>query len=150
MNLNEKLTNHALPLLDGPDLTACALVFQAHASADWEVWGKRALRYWSAFEENVKLGTYRGETLADWWEHMRIKMGVTTPVVNDRSALAILLGTTPAQPVLDALYQRAGTFVLYQRVISDTKKAERVAAQQPLEPFDDETETLPLAQGALL
>lgn len=150
------LSEYDLPELTGSDKTACALVFQAHAAADWATWGKRALRYWDAFEENIKLGTYRGDRLADWWEHMQRKMGVGTPYKDHRQDLAILLATTPARPVLDALYERAGTFVLYQRVVSDVKKVTRadqtVTSGNPGEsfPFEDEETPPQPAQGALL
>lgn len=111
---------------------AQALVDAVHASMDWDVWGgARRVRYWDALTENVRAATYRGRTVADWWQGLVTLMGCAPPANAGRRAdvADLIQASGDDRTVMRILRTRANVLVLRLRVQQDAKRVAREAAQ---------------------
>lgn len=139
---DDLLEGTALPDLAGPDRTAERLCLLLHRGVDWTVWGgRRRVRYWQALEDYVRLGTYAGPSLADWWARASLRLSSDPPTGADgRAELADLLAVPDQRAVMQSLRSRAGMLALRVRVVADVRKK----AWQDRHDTDEQAETLTL------
>jgi hypothetical protein len=111
----------------GAEGIALRLVLLVHLGVDWDVWGPRRVRYWTALAERVRGATYRSRTLQDWWEQCASRLASTPRTADERAELAQLLRGGNDSEVLAVLYRNARTLVLYCQVLADHRRAGRQA-----------------------
>ena len=103
---------------------AIALVEAVHWSMDWDVWGRRRLRYWSSLEEHVRAAATSTATVTRFLSELCLLMKVPSiariPAAAETTALAVD-GAGPG--VLRVLREEAPYVVVMVRQHSEARKA---------------------------
>lgn len=104
---------------------ATDMVLILHRSMDWDIWGKKRLKYWDTYQEAVAACAYTN-SLAAWLNSVCLQMSIVTPGRNDtdRAHLEGILNSNQDDRLLDCLrFETVRVFLAARVAIEQTKEA---------------------------
>jgi len=122
-----------LPALDGPALTAEALVLLLHYGIDWtEGWVTRHReRYWSdILADRIYTATFQSGNLRRFWQLVSEELGSSPRNAEERLDLVYALDGGDDSEVLQILREQTAGLILRVRIIADTVRATRPSATE--------------------
>lgn len=118
---------------------AATLVLILHRSMDWDLWGKKRLKYWDIYENAVTSAARTTNSLTRWLNSVCSRMSITAPGRNDadRQQLNALLNAGRDAAVLKVMRNEPQIVILLVRTHQEDKKAAARAERAETATWED-------------